>query len=72
MLLVLLVFNQNYVRIMLVFKDYASFSEIMLSQINSNSSKLNACFYIVTKAKHVVVSNVVKFLIDCSPSPEMF
>ena len=45
MLLALLVFNQNYAKIMLVFQNYASFSEIMLSQINFKSSKLNTCFF---------------------------
>ena len=58
MLLAPLVFNKNHVKIMLVFKDYSSFSEIMLSQINCKSSKLDACFYLVAKAKHVIVSIV--------------
>ena len=51
LLLLLVVFNQNYAKIMLVFQNYASFPEIMLSQC--------LFFYIVKEAKHVIVSNVV-------------
>ena len=51
MLLALLVFNQSYAKIMFVFPNYASFSEIVLSQINFRSSKLNACFLYSNESK---------------------